>query len=1027
MKVTEISIRNPLGVIMAFLALLLFGLLANYYLPRDLFPDIELPAITVMTVYPGASSENVEQQVTRPLERVLANTTHLKKIQSFSRENVSIISLQFDWGTDITEAAAEARDLIELVKNDLPDQAYKPLIMKIKNNMFPIAILGIGAGESYEKLSELVENIIVPELRRIDGVGTVLTIAEPTRIVEIVMDPYKMAQYRLSLTQIQTLLQLNNTSIPAGNIKTHHWDISLEVPAEFSSLEEIGNLNIPLTAGGSIYLKDIAQIRWKFKDKDEITRTEGRRAVALMIQKQSDANALSVYARVIKALPGIQRQLPEDVTITEVFNTTEAIGASLKNLQQTLLFGAVFVVLVVWLFLRRWRSSLIVAVTIPFSLVISYVVMYLMGYTVNVFTLMSLVIAIGMVVDNTIVVLENVTRHIERGVRPREAALFGTNEMSLAITASTFTTIVVLVPLVFAGGIVGVMFKQMAVVTTTALLASLLVSITLSPTLTSLLIRPEHEQKRKTLYAWSEKIFHWLENAYSKLLESALNHKMLVLGLVLLLSSITVWITFRIGMDYIPDIDSGDIMMEIRLPEGMRTDETEKIAIQLEQRVKELVPEMVYGFTVVGQTERGILSSVGFKEGKNMATIAVHLVPPEKRSRSSHEIAALLMEELKKYPQIESYNVYGGSILGTALLGNIRPVEIVIKGNNLKELYRIAHELEDSLKRLPFLKNVTNSMTVSRPVYQIRIDKTRAMVHGLTPLLVAMQLRQAVYGSQAGVFKQAGMEYDIFVRYDSTFRSNMEQLMNLYISTPTGKMIPLNEIARVERVSAPIEIEHLGQERIARVTADLEMDVSLSEATRNVEKIIRSYQHIPGVLVYLSGQRDEQMESFSSLLLIFFIGMMLVYMIMVAQFKSLKAPFIILFTIPLALIGVVWAFFVTGVSLSLVTFVGIIMLLGIVVNNGIVLVDYTNLLRARKMALREAVLSAGKSRLRPVLMTSFTTMLGMLPMALSKGLASEIWSPLGITMIGGLLFSTLITLILMPMVYEIFFKKSVNV
>jgi len=1024
MKIIEVSIRNPLGTIMAFVATLFFGLLANYYLPRDIFPDIEFPTLTVMTVYPGAASQNVEEKVTKPLEAILSNTTHLKKIQSFSRENVSIISLQFDWGTDITEAAAEVRDLLEYVKNDLPDQAYSPLIMKINNSVFPVVILGIGAKENYDKIHELIKNRIIPELRRLDGVGTVLTVAEPTRVLEITLDQSKMARYRLTLSQIQTFLSLNNISIPAGSIKTSKWDISLEVPAEFESPEDIQNMLLPLPMGGSIRLNEVATIRWKYKEKDEITRTAGKRAVALMVQKQTDANTLEVFKNVMNALPQIQKNLPPDVTITQVFNTAEIVEQSLKNLGNTLLSGGILVVIVTWIFLRRWRSSLIVGLTIPFSLIVSYIVMYLLGYTVNVFTLMSLVIAIGMVVDNTIVVLENVIRHIDRGARPREAALFGTNEMSLAISASTFTTIVVLVPLMFAGGIVGVMFKQMAIITTTTLLTSLLVSITLSPTLISLMINPAYEQRKNRWFVRSEKWFQQLEKGYVWLLQKALNNKKWTWGVVFVLVLLSFLLAFNIGKDYIPNIDTGDIMIELRLDEGIRTDETEKLVAKIEQKLDSIVPEKVYAFSVIGQTERGILSSVGFKEGKNIAAIVLHLTSPDQRKRSSHEIAQVIREELKKYPQIQAFNVSGSSILATALLGNVKPIEVLIKGNDLDELSGIAKAIEDSLKRKAYLKNITNSASVSRPTYEVRINKEKALTYGLTPLMVAMQLRNAVYGAKTGVFKEKGKEYDIIVRFDSIVRSDPEELKKIYLSTPKGDAIMLSEIAEVQFGVSPIEIEHIGQERVVKVSADIEQGVSLSEAVRDVQQLLEPYKANPDVLVELSGQNVEQKESFSNLSLIFFIGMMLVYMIMVAQFKSLKAPFIILFTIPFALIGVIIAFSITNVNLNLVTFVGVIMLLGVVVNNGIVLVDYTNLLRARKYGLREAVVEAGRSRLRPVIMTSLTTVLGMFPMALSNGLASEIWSPLGITMIGGLLFSTLITLILMPVTYEIFFKKN---
>ncbi|HOB26883.1 MAG TPA: efflux RND transporter permease subunit [Bacteroidales bacterium] len=1031
MKITDASVKNPVAIYMVYAAIILFGLLAIFRLPRDLFPDIELPTLTVITVYPGANAEQVEKEVTNPLEIVLASTENIKKIQSFSKDNVSTISLQFNWGTDISEASANARDLIELVKYQLPREAQQPMIMKINSSVMPVVILGLQTSDENVNISELIDKVISPRLQHIDGVGSVMPIAQPEYEIAIEVDPLKAEKYGLSMDYISTLLKSLNLNIPAGSLKSGIWDINITVKGQVNSLENLENLPLNTYTGQVIRLKDIATVKKQIKAKDEIARTHQSRATALLIQKQSQANALQVYDAVMKEINNIP--LPQGTNLYEVFNTTEIINGSINNIVQTLLWGGLWVILVVWLFLRAWRSSLIISLSIPFSMLIALVTMMISGFTINVFTLMSMVVAIGMVVDNSVVVVENINKYLDRGIKKKEASMFATGEMGLAISASTLTTIAVFFPLIFAGGIVGIFFQQFSIIGAATMLGSLLIALTLTPTLTSqMLVEPAKQKKKLKIYEISEKWYVSLENYYSKLIKWCLHHKTVIVVIMITIIGLSVVIgKWFIGTEYIPNIDGGDLITVIQLPEGYSAVETEKVAAKIEKFIESNVPEIVFGFTVAGQTDQGILSSVGFKENKNLATIVYHMVPPDQRKRSSQQIAKLVEKELKKMPEIEQFNVTGGSILSDALLCNAKPIEIVITGNDLDVLSKYAKIIEDSLKKNPNLTNIQNSLANTKPEFRITFDKDRMADLKINPGMAAMQVRQSLYGTEAGKYNEQGNEIPINVRYMRDELTSINDVLNIRISSLTGNSYALREVADVNIDNGYAEIMHDNQQRVAIVGADITNDIDLGTMSTEVQKMINNINHSNNVMIQLKGQVEEQQESFSSLILILIISVILVYMIMAAQFGNLLQPFIIFLSSPFAIVGSIFAFYITGTTLSLISFVAIILLMGVVINNGIVLIDYTNMLIKRGYALYDALVLAGRSRLRPVLMTTITTIMGMLPMAVNKGLLHEIWAPFGITSIGGLAFATLITLIWIPVLYSLFFanvkpKKSLN-
>ncbi|MEE4197874.1 MAG: efflux RND transporter permease subunit [Bacteroidales bacterium] len=1029
MKLPKISVQRPITTLMAFMAVLLFGLVSLQRLPLDIMPEMEIPTLTVMTVYPGASAEEVEQQVTRPLEEILAGSENLRELTSTSKENVSFIALQFDWGADITEAANNARDLIELKKMDLPDEANNPVIYKVNSSLFPILVYGVTATENYHGINQIIEDKIANPLKKVNGVGSVIYVGQPQREIKVHVDPHKIAAYGISIAQIAAVLQAENLNIPGGNIEVGINDFAVKVPGKFEHIEQIRNIALVNFNNRIIRLKDVATLHDGYKDKDEIARSKNGMGVAMMIQKQSGVNTLEVANEIRTKMEEIWETLPPDMEVFEIINTDELIVQSIRNLTQTLWWALLFVVVIVFIFLREWRSSLIVFLTIPFSLIVAFIVMFVIDYTINIFSLMAIVIAIGMVVDNAIVVLENITRHIEQGSRPKQASIFGSGEMGMAITASTTTTLMVFIPMIFVGGVVGLLFKQLAIITSVTMVASLITSLSLTPMVSSQLLKGLHKgakpKRRSRMYVWSESLFVKLEKIYRASLHWVIHHKIFTLVTAVLIFVMVLVLGKKLGTDYIPQFDAGDIIVVIETEVGTSAEETDRVAQKVMELVRDEVPEMIPTSlsSITGQTEKGTLSSVGFTEGKNISTILAHLVLPDERERTAKEIGEALREKIASIPEIDKFHVTAGSIISEAITGNVKPIEVEISGDDFDEINQLAHTVYQQMQEVEGLTDLQTTIDQGKLELQIDIDKDKASAMGLNTAMIATQVRQSIYGASAGDFTERGEEYEMNIRYAPEFRNKIESLEDIMLTNLLGEQISLASVARIETGLGPLAIHHKSQQRIVKVTANLS-GISLGEGAVQVGQIIRTMDIPSGVDVNLAGQLTEQGESFQDLYLILFIGILLVYMVMAAQFESFKDPLIVMFAVPFTIVGIILAFFITGLTLSVTTFIGVIMLMGIVVNNGIVLVDYTNLLRKRGYDLAGAVLEAGRSRMRPVLMTSFTTMLGMLPMALSQGMGREMYSPLGVTIIGGLLVSTIITLIIVPTIYFVFHQKD---
>lgn len=1029
MKLPKLSVNRPVATAMVFMAILLFGLVSLKMLPLDVMPAMELPSLTVLTVYPGASANEIEDQVSRVLETQLSGVQDLKSITSSSRENVSLVSLQFNWGSDITQAANNTRDMMELVKSKMPSGAREPVIYKVNSSMMPVLIYSVTAKENFNGLDRIIEDEIAGPLRMVEGVGSVIYLGQPEREIKINVNPAQLEAYHLSITQISTILKTENVSIPGGSLKIGTNDFSVRIPAEITSTEELAGIPVTNFLGKLVRLSDVASIEDAYLETDEFVRSQNAQGAVIMIQKQSGKNSLKVVDAVHKKMSAITNGMAGDIRIDEVLGQAEIIKQSIKSLSDTLWWALLFVIIVVVAFLRDWKSSFIIFLTIPFSLITAFIFMYAAGWTINIFSLLSLIIAIGMVVDDAIVVLENITRHISKGERPKEAAIFATGEMGLAVIASTTTVLVVFIPLIFVGGIVGIFFKQLAALTAVTLISSLFIALTLAPMIASRLLKREGEnavrKSKSKIYESSEKYLDAAENKYKSVLGWAVNHKSLVIFSALLLLIASLFGTKKIGTDYLPMFDAGDVIVVFQTEVGTSAAETDRVSQEVMQVMKDNIPEMVPGSlaSISGQTKDGILAMVGFSEGKNIGTVLCHLTLPDKRERKASAIGDMLRNKIAGIPEIEKFHITSGNILESAILGNAKPVEVRISGKNLELINLTASEIKKKIEEIPGMIDVESTADAGKIDYEIVIDRKKASADGLNSGMIALQVRQSIYGAESGSVSEGGTDYDIMIRYARENRSDLNSINNITLTTLLGTHIRLSDIAEVRQGFGPMEIKRESQQRYVTVSADIR-DLTLGDATKKIEDAVKLVSLPAGVTIKLAGQTSSQDESFGDLTLVLVIGVILVYMVMAAQFESFKHPFIIMLAVPFTLIGVVAAFLITNTTLSVTTFIGLIMLVGIVVKNGIILVDYTNMLRKRGYKLYDAIQEAGRSRLRPVVMTSLTMILAMVPMALSKSMGHEMFTPMAITMIGGLLFSMMITLIIVPVFYAVSNRKE---
>lgn len=1022
MRLPELGVKRPIFTLMVFVAILVLGVVSLVKIPVDLFPEVETPSITVITLWPGASVEDVEGRVTRVIENRLSIVNNLDELTSRTREGISSITCMFDWGTDLEEAANDIRDHLSMARRYLPDDIEEPVVYKFNSSSTPVIYYAVTAEESWEKLYDLVDDDVGDELKRIPGVGAVQVYGGLHRQINIDIDPMKLAGYGLTLAEIERTIARENLTLPAGSIKNGLIDYTVRVPGEYETPDEAKDIVVKRNAaGGAIYLRDVATVSDNFEDPTRMSGANGHSCVIFMVQKRSGANTMKVCQSVREAIAAYQKRLPQDVNMVKLTDTSDFIRLSISNVTSTLCWGGLFVVLTTFVFLRTLRASFVIVLTIPFSLIIAFVFMFLKGWTVNIISLSALSVAIGMVVDNAVVVLENIDSYAQRGVKLREAAMYATGEVGLAISASTLTTVVVFVPLIFVTGLSGIYFGQLGGIITVTLAASLFCSLMLTPMLASTLLKEDRSAVGggaigKALYTFGETMLEGLEATYERLLGTALRFRGAVCLLAFAVFCFSLALFPLIGSEFSPETDSGDLSVSFELPLGTRVEETARMCEEIRK----------FGLTLFG--ENVLLNSRwrcgdskfgSSKQGSHMGNVDFKFISMEKRSFSTRDAGRRILDTLRNWPEIGKMSMSTVNRTMGRMSSGGKPIIIEIMGHDLAETRRVASDVKAICDRTPGAKDASISMDDGKPELIVKVDRLKISTLGLNVSDVVETVRTLFYGKEASDFREGENEYWIFMRLVENRRKQLADILDSEVVLPNGQRVRMDSIAEVVQDLGPLDIERKDQERMVKVEVDY-FGRSIGEVAASIRSAIEKEIILPEAThITYGGMVKEQSEAFSDLLALTLLGLVLVYMVMAAQFESFKHPFVIFLALPFAFSGVLFALLAFGMTFNMFSFIGIILLVGTGVNNGIVLVDYINTLRARGESMADAIRRGGRQRLRPVLITTLTTVFGMVPLAFAGGEGSETWKPLGVTVIGGLTFSTIVTLILVPVLYSL--------
>ena len=1030
MSIYKSSINSPITTALIFVAVMILGVFSYMRLPIDQFPEMEPPYISVMTTYAGANSSEIETNVSKLLENSLNSVEGLKEITSTSKDNLSLVTLEFEWGYDLDEAVNDIRSSIDMIYDNLPDGVSRPLIFKFNTSSMPIMQYAITADKSYPGLEKILEDQVINVLNRIDGIGNLSLGGAPKRYVYIDLDPQKLDAYGLSVEQVGNAVSTNNLNLASGSVKMGKEQYQLRVQSEYVESSEINNIVVTTSnTGKQVYVRDLAEVRDTIKDITLDEKINGRDGVRLIVMKQSGANTVQIARDVRKELTRIQKTLPPDIKIQNIYDSSTEIQNAINGLIEYVGYALLFVVLVVLFFLGKWRAALIISVTIPISLLVAFIYLLLTDSSLNIISLCSLNVAIGMVVDDAIVVLENITKHIERGSNPREASIYATNEVWVSVIATTLVIVAVFVPLTMSGGQAGILFKELGWIVTIVCSVSTLVAITLTPMLCSKLLKARkvkvdengHLIKEEQHKGWYQKyvvgFLDKVDYVYANALRWCLNHKIItIIGILLFFGvSLIPALTGKIGTDFMAQQDNGRMSVTIELQRGTRVEESIKMARFLEQKIMEVAPEVILISTSVGSDDEGGISALFTSSTNNKISMTIRCPKKWERKRTIWQIAESIREVLNQSPEVINYTVSTASGMGG---GSSNNVAVEIYGYDFNTTNLLAENLKNKFKDIAGARDIDIDREEDRAELQIIFDKEKLARHGLSTSAVSMYVRNRVNGFTAGFLKEDGEEYDIIVRLAEKYRDSMTDIKDFTLVDAMGQRVKLNELAKVEEYWCPPEIKRKSRQRIVTVSVTPE-GVSLGELATSIQEVISQTEIPQGVNVVVGGTYEDQQETFADMGMLLALIVLLVYIVMASQFEDFMKPLIIMSSAVMAIPGVIWALFITGVSLDMIGALGVVLLIGIVVKNGIVLVDYTNLMRERGYELNEAIALSGQSRLRPVLMTAFTTILGMVPMAFSQSEGSEMWQPLGIVVIGGLLISTLVTLIIVPILYAI--------
>ena len=1021
MKIFETSVRKPISTILIFAGVIIMGLFSLRNLAIDMFPKLDFPAIFVMTTYQGANAADIETNITRVLEDNLNTVENLKNITSTSSDNVSMITLEFEWGADLTEAANDIRDAVSRVQAILPEEADDPVVLKLNSSQIPVFELYATADESYAALYKILDEQVVNPLNRIDGVGAVSVMGAPVREIQVNVDPRRLEAYNLSVEQIGQIIGAENLDTPGGTIDIGNQTISIRAKGEMTSSDELRQIVISDFGGRPVYLRDVAEIRDTLQKTTLDTRINGEKAALIIIQKQSGSNTVQIAEAVRQMLPGLQANLPADVKLDTLYSTADSIQDSIDSLSETVLFAFIFVVLVVLFFLGRWRATFIIILTIPISLITAFIYLFATGSSLNIISLSSLSIAIGMVVDDAIVVLENITKHMERGSSPREASIYGTNEVWLAVIATTLVVVAVFMPLTMLGGMMGIMFKELGWIVSIVMVVSTTAAVSLTPMLSSLMLKMNFRHSYKglsKLFIPIEKFLDRLDGWYAGILAWSVRHRTMILISTFAIFVGSIFLMMRTPFDFFPKNDDGIISASVELEQGVSVEYTTAVAARIDEIWRQKYPEIELISSSAGVAGSGTSIFAAMQGGgSHVINYTMVAYPQSERERSIFEISESMRGDLDGFAEIVNYTVTAGN---NNSMGGGADIQVKVIGYDFAVTEALARRFQDSIKLIPGAADVQLSRDEMRPEYRVIFDREKLAAYGLNTATASMYVRNRINGLTASRYREDGDEYDIVVRYGEEFRGSLEAVENIMLYSPAGNPVRLREVGKIVEEFAPPTIERENRQRIVSVNVMLAPGYAMTDVADPLQALIARTEVPEDVFVDLGGSFEDMQEATGDMLLLLLLIIILVYIVMATQFESFRSPFIIMFSLPFAFTGVFLALWLTGTSMSMIAMIGAIMLVGIVVKNGIVMVDFTNLLRERGMSINQSVIAAGKSRLRPVLMTSLTTILGMLPLALSSGEGSETWKPMGIAVIGGLTFSTILTLVVIPVMYSLF-------
>ena len=1016
MSIYRKAVNNPVTTSLVFIAMAIFGVFSLINISLDRFPKFDANVVMVMSSYPGASAEDIETNLTKVLENSLNGVSDLKNLSSTSKENISLITLEFVEGVDIDVATNDVRDKLDMVNSVLPDGASLPIIFKFSADDMPIMIMAATAQESLQALEKILDDKVATPLARVSGVGTVSIAGAPQREIQVYCDPNKLDAYGLTVAGISSIIAAENRNIPSGSIDIGSNAYALRVEKEFTSADQMLDIVVGQSNGKTVYLRDVARVVDGVEERYQEAYVNGVQGAQIVIQKQADANTVNVIRGIKKAMKNIEKNLPSDIQIRTVVDSSDNILNTLNSLKETILVTFLIVMLVVYLFLGRWRATFIIVLAIPISLLASLMYLWATGNTLNIVSMSALSIAIGMVVDDAIVVLENISTHLERGAKPKEAAVHATQEVGISVIASTLTMLAVFLPLTMIKGMAGLMFKQLGWITSIIMIVSTIGALTLIPMLCSQFLRfkPKTGKIHDLIFGNFNKFIDLVSRGYGKLISWCIGHRTIVVIISIAAFVGTIgFIAPRVKTEFMPKSDDGRITIQLELPAGTGQSITRNLAHEIHGKFKAAIPEIVNCSFALGQADTDNAFASMQNNGTHVVSYNINVGSMEKRERSTAEIADVVRGILADYPEFKKIKVTEGG----GGMGGASTVDIEIYGYDFETTDRVAKEIQAKLLQGSEFSQVLLSRDEYTPEYQVDFDREKLAMNGLNTTTAASYFSSAMNGSTQSFYREDGDEYDIRVRYAPEFRTSIEDIENITVYNNMGKGVKIKDLGTVVETLTPPSIQRKNRERLITVSGVVANGVALSDAVLATDAVLAETDIPSELTVEIGGSYEDQQDMFSDLIMLLAMIIILVYIVMASQFESFMSPFVIMFSIPFAFVGVFMGLWVTGTPLGTMGMIGILILMGIVVKNGIVLIDYTILMRERGHSVAEASVIAANSRLRPILMTTLTTVLGMIPMAIGQGEGSEMWRSLGMVVAWGLSISTLVTLVIIPTVY----------